>query len=158
MAGECCRFRDELSHNLSPQTSSPGCIVSSYCAVLMVHVGRDRARSFMFCLEQTWTIELMQSTRGPLELSSADAQEAAARFGLHVCDVGPGPQEFLRTRRCAIIPPNLHYASASLRGIALQLGNRKPALQVCASRRAFAEIFEDVTSNTSREPTHIQAK
>ena len=62
MAGGCCRF-DERPHNLSPQTCRPGCIVSSYCAVLMVYVGRDRARSFMFCLEQTWTIELMQSTR-----------------------------------------------------------------------------------------------
>ena len=66
-------FLGSRSHSLSPQTCRPGCIVSSYCAVLMVHVGRDRARSFMFCLEQTWTIELMQSTRGPLELSSADA-------------------------------------------------------------------------------------
>ena len=142
MAGGCCRF-DERSHNLSPQTCRPGCIVSSYCAVLMVHVGRDRARSFMFCLEQTWTIELMQSTRGPLELSSADAQEAAARFFRTV------------SGRCAIIPPNLHYASASLREIALQLGN-KPALQVCAARRAFAEISS--TSLPTRPESHPTSK
>eukprot|EP00964_Phaeocystis_antarctica_P006330 scaffold3439_cov67-Phaeocystis_antarctica.AAC.2 len=52
----------------------------------------------MFCLEQTWMIELMQSTRGPLELSSADAQDEAARLFSRFPDVAQLSPQTCATR------------------------------------------------------------